>query len=183
MGNVYLFLADGFEEIEALTVVDVLRRAGLSVRTVGVGTLKPTGAHGIAVSADLSEADVDPDTMSAVVLPGGMPGTKNLEMSATVLRTLDLAVSRGLLVAAICAAPSILGHAGYLRDKRATCYPGFESALLGADVKSESVVECGQFITANGPGAAMAFAFAVLARLTDTQTAEKIKGAMQCQNR
>ena len=121
-----VFLADGFEEIEALATVDILRRAQLEVRTVGVGTPTPCGSHGLQVQADIAENDFRPADMSALVLPGGMPGTVHLEESPVVRRAIADAVERQLPIGAICAAPSILGHMGILRDKQAVCYPGFE---------------------------------------------------------
>ena len=109
-----VFLANGYEEIEALAVVDVLRRAGLDVQMIGVGSDAPVGAHGISVAVDANETDIDASALDAVVLPGGMPGTLNLEKSAVVQAAVSSAMERGAVVAAICAAPSILDHAGYL---------------------------------------------------------------------
>ena len=116
-----VFLADGFEEIEALATVDILRRAGLAVSTVGVATQNPTGAHNMQILADVPENELDITAVDAVVLPGGMPGTLNLEKSPVVQEAIRVAMEKNLPVAAICAAPSILGHAGYLNGKKATC--------------------------------------------------------------
>ena len=128
---IYVFLASGFEEIEALAVVDILRRAELEVQTVAVGVGEKTvrGAHGIPVVADVTEEQAKPEGLEMVVLPGGMPGTLNLEKSQTVQEFLQLASNNGLWIGAICAAPSILGHNGLADGKRVTCYPGFESQL------------------------------------------------------
>ena len=135
---VYVFLAEGFEEIEALTPVDLLRRAGAEVRTVGVGSKNITGAHGITVACDMSEDEASasikeaPEALEMTVLPGGMPGTLNLGKSETVSHFLDAAAKRGAYIGAICAAPSVLGAKGLLRGRRAVCYPGFEDKLTGA---------------------------------------------------
>ena len=139
-----VFLANGFEEIEALAAVDLLRRAGLDVVTVGVGTNKPVGAHNIPVTADITEEQLDFAALTAVVLPGGMPGTLNLEKSAVVQKALSVVAEKQLPIGAICAAPSILGHAGLLRGLHATCYPGFEEALNGAEYEEGGVVTDGE---------------------------------------
>ncbi|MBR7092778.1 MAG: DJ-1/PfpI family protein [Clostridia bacterium] len=176
-------LADGFEEIEALATVDVLRRAGLTVRTVGIGGEKITGSHGIEVTADCRE-DALPalDALQAVVLPGGMPGTKNLMDSPTVDALLRQAQARGALLCAICAAPSVLGQKGYLQGKKATCYPGFEKYLTGAQPLGEGymVVTDGRCITAKGAGVAIDFGLAIVQALLSTEKAEKLWSDMQC---
>lgn len=165
---VYVFLADGFEEVEAIAPVDILRRAGLEVKTVAVtssGKEKSVrGAHGITVNADL-DADAVKNDFDLIVLPGGMPGTHNLEKSAVVQKCIDNAVARGALIAAICAAPSILGHKGLLSGKKAVCYPGFEKDLEGAKIMSSMVCEDGRIITGNGPGAAFEFGYLLAERL------------------
>ena len=123
---IYVFLANGFEEIEALAVVDVLRRAELDVLTVGVGEDFVIGSHQIPVACDIAEKSLILDEKTeAIVLPGGMPGTLNLEKSETVQNAIDWATKNDKLVCAICAAPSILGHKGLLNGKSATCFPGF----------------------------------------------------------
>lgn len=175
-----VFLADGFEEIEALTVVDILRRADLNVCTVGVGKRLPTGAHGISVHTDVLESDFDISTLSCVVLPGGMPGTLNLQASTVVLDAVKYAVENTLPVAAICAAPSILGHGGYLNGRQATCYPGFENELTGAILSEKSVVTDGLFTTASGAGVSVDFALELVSRLTSSTTAKSIREAIQC---
>ena len=114
---VYVFLANGFEECEALAPVDILRRGGIKVSTVGVGGSEITGAHGIRVCCDTGENEIKESDMQAVILPGGMPGTINLEKSAAVQNALDYAAERGLIIGAICAAPSVLGHKGLLKGK------------------------------------------------------------------
>ena len=129
---IYVLLADGFEEIEALTPVDMLRRAGCEVRTVGIGKKTITGAHGIPVCADLVSDEATADGVRMVILPGGMPGTKHLAASAFVEETLARVSREGGYLAAICAAPTVLAKYGYLKGKRATCFPGFEKELSGA---------------------------------------------------
>ncbi len=175
-----VFLANGFEEIEALATVDILRRAGVDVVTVGVGSAMPIGAHGIAVCADIPEDELNFEDVDGVVLPGGMPGTTNLESSAVVQGAVAYAFERGLLTAAICAAPSILGHGGYLRGKKATCYPGFESELTNAIVCSAGVVTDGHIITASGAGVAVDFALELVRYLVSAEVAEAIRGGIQC---
>lgn len=174
-----VFLANGFEEIEALATVDILRRADLHVVTVGVGTAMPIGAHHIPVVTDLPETALTMDTLQAVILPGGMPGTVNLEASAIVRRAIDYAVAHDLPIGAICAAPSILGHAGYLWGKKATCYPGFETELRGA-VLCDGVVTDGNMTTACGAGVAVDFALELVRRLVSTEKAEEIRRGIQC---
>ncbi|MBE6767466.1 MAG: DJ-1/PfpI family protein [Ruminococcaceae bacterium] len=177
---IYVFLADGFEEVEALAPVDIMRRAGLSVQTVGIGGRTVTGAHGITVTADVTEETLTPDDIEAVVLPGGMPGTKNLEASGTVATVLEKAVQEGVLIAAICAAPSVLGHRGILRGKRATCYPGFESALEGAVLTDGGVVRDGNVLTACGAGVALEFGFQLVSALCSEEKADSLREAMRC---
>lgn len=177
---VYLFLADGFEEMEALVTVDMLRRAKVEVTTVGVGKLRIIGAHNICVTADVLDVQCDFSDMDAVILPGGMPGTLHLEQSFIVQRTLDTALQYDVLIAAICAAPSILGKRGMLRGKCATCFPEFEQFLDGADVITDSVVVDSHIITAKGAGVAIEFAYAIITALCGEECAKNVKEAMQC---
>lgn len=177
---VAVFLANGFEEIEALAVVDLLRRAELKVVTVGVGSAEPTGSHGITVKADIAEEAVNLQEVSAVVLPGGMPGTLNLEASKTVQAAIRFAFDNRLPVAAICAAPSILGHGGYLNGLHATCYPGFETELSGAVYEDTGVVTDGIVTTASGAGVAVDFALELVRRLVSVAVAEEIRRGIQC---
>ena len=175
-----VFLAQGFEEIEALSVVDVLRRAHLSVKMVGVGGRCVRGAHGIEVTADIIDQEWNAEALEAVVLPGGMPGTLHLEQSPVVQRAIDIAVERGLLLCAICAAPSILGHRKLLEGRRATCYPGFEKELGGVRAVEEPVVADGRFITARGAGVAVDFGLRIAAALASPEKAAAVGEAMQC---
>lgn len=178
---IYLFLADGFEEIEALAPLDILRRAGKDVRTVGVTGKTATGSHGIPVVCDVTVEDVDPDeTPEAVILPGGMPGTKHLDGSMFVCAFTKAVYKNGGLVCAICAAPSVLGHIGILAGKNATCFPGFEAELIGAELSSASVVRDGNVITAKGAGVALEFGFAITAALCGEVEAKRLASSMQC---
>ncbi len=176
---IYIFLAEGFEEIEALTPADCLRRAGRTVRTVGIGGSVITGSHGIAVQTDLTEDGVVlDDSLEMVILPGGMPGTRNLQKNPTVRRAIQFCAEQDRLIAAICAAPSILGEMGLLSGKTATCYPGFEPELTGCNAVAEPVCRDGNFITGRGPGAAMDFGLALVAALNGDAAAEKLAGQM-----
>lgn len=177
---IYVFLADGFEEIEALATLDVLRRAGYNVAAVGVGGLTVTGAHGITVTADISEKEVVTTALDAVVLPGGQPGTRNLEKSSVVVETVHYCAQNGKYIAAICAAPSILGHLGLLKGKRAICFPGFEQELTGAVLSDQHICIDGKIITAQGAGVAIPFALAIVSQLSGEKAAEKIRVSMQC---
>lgn len=175
----YLFLANGFEEIEALCPLDLLRRAGVQVTTVGVGGGEwITGAHGIEIRPDI------PDTMyrdakpEMVILPGGMPGAKNLDESATVKQALRAADRNGGYLAAICAAPMVLGHGGYLRGKKAVCFPGFESELTGATVGNTRVARDGRVVTAIGMGAALEFGLELVACLCGEEKARELAGTV-----
>lgn len=175
-----VFLANGFEEIEALATIDVLRRAKLNVVTVGVGGRLVRGLHGIVVTADIEDSKAAGDGLEAVVLPGGMPGTQNLEQSETVQHFLNIAEQRGLKICAICAAPSILGHRGMLHGRKAVCYPGYEKDLAGADVLDEAVVSDGPYITARGAGVAIEFGLNIVSALVSPELAAEIKEKMQC---
>lgn len=174
----YLFLADGFEVIEALTVVDLLRRADIPVRTVSItGKKEVTSSHSVTVTADILYSEADFDTASMLILPGGMPGTKNLEEYEPLMTRLDEWNGAGKNIAAICAAPSIFAHRGYLKGKDACSYPSFEEHLAagGAIVNRNEVTVCGHMITARGMGCAIPFGLAIVERLLDRQTAERMK--------
>lgn len=177
MAGVVMFFADGFEEIEGLTVVDVLRRAGVPVTTVSIkdGDALVDGSHGIRLYADELFQNVDFSRFDAVVLPGGLPGTTYLMEHEGVNRIIRQYAADGKLVAAICAAPGVLGEAGLLKGKKASVYPGFEGHLHGADYVKNEVVTDGNLITAPGMGKALEFSFAVLAYLKGADAAEKIK--------
>ncbi|HAN43969.1 MAG TPA: DJ-1 family protein [Ruminococcaceae bacterium] len=178
---VIVFIAEGFEEIEALSCVDILRRAKLEVLTVGIGSKTVTGSHKIAVECDACDKDELPKTgIDMIVLPGGMPGTKNLENSQTVHDYIKLAVKNDAWLAAICAAPSIFGHLGLLKGKRATCFPGFETELNGADF-TNAYVECdGKIITGKSAGAAFDFALKLVECLVSQDKANSLRASMVC---
>lgn len=177
---VYIFLSDGFEELEALAPVDILRRGGLEVKTVGVGAKTVCGAHKIQVVCDISEEEAITDGLEAIILPGGMPGTLNLEKSGCLQKFIDFAAENGLYIGAICAAPSILGHKGLLKGKKATCFPGFEKDLYGAEFCDIPVVTDGKITTAFGAGAAFDFAFRLLSEITgDKNSADALKKSMK----
>lgn len=178
---IYVFFADGFEEIEGLATVDVLRRNELEVITVGIGQSSVTGAHGITFLCDCSENEVSPnETVEAVVLPGGMPGTLNLENSEKVREFISYAAQNEKLLCAICAAPSILGHMGLLEGKKAVCFPGFEDELTGATLADAFVCRDGKIITAKGAGAAIDFATEIAAEFAGSKKAQAVKESMQC---
>lgn len=181
---IYVFLANGYEETEAIAAIDVLKRAGLSVTTVAVeGTpdYLITGSHGITVKADMLIDDmVIDDNISAVVLPGGMPGTVNLESTDKVLEAIRYCADNNKIIAAICAAPSILGHMGILAGKKATCFPGFERELESAVFTGGSVTCDGNIITADGAGSALKFGEAIAAKFVGGEVARSISDAMQC---
>lgn len=178
---VLVFLADGFEEIEALTPVDVLRRAGVEVLTVGVGGKEIRGAHNIMVKCDIADSELSGSLPECVILPGGMPGTLNLAGSKTVTDTVMKVYNNNGLVAAICAAPSVLGKLGILKGKNAICYPGFEDELTDAVLSRNSVCCDGNVITAKGPGVSLPFAFEILDYLSgDGKLSEEIGESMQC---
>ena len=180
---IYVFLANGFEEIEALAVVDVLRRAELDVLTVGVGEDLVIGSHQIPVAADISEKGlVLNDKVDAIVLPGGMPGTLNLEKSPVVQKAIDWAVENDKLICAICAAPSILGHKNLLDGKNVTCFPGFEEELFGATISKDFVVRDGNIITAKGMGSAIEFGLQIAEILTIPLEVKKIRASLQIYN-
>lgn len=180
---VYVFLADGFEEIEAIAPIDLLRRAGKTVLTVGVTGKTVMGAHNIPVNADITEAELTSmEDCEMIVLPGGMPGTLNEEKSETVQSAIDFCVQNGVPVGAICAAPSILGHKGVLEGRKAVCYPGFEKDLLGADAGTEDVVTDGIFTTARGAGVAVDFGLELIRVLCGEEASCKIRAAIICQD-
>ena len=173
-----VLLADGFEEIEALTPVDMLRRAGLEVLTVGITSKIAVGAHGISVICDKLPEEIDLDMISTVILPGGMPGSLNLDASAFTDEILKSVNARGGRIAAICAAPLVLGRRGLLEGKRATCYPGFENELVGATVTDESVITYGNITTARGMGVALDFSKELISLLVTKEKAEELSSAI-----
>lgn len=178
---VYIFLADGFEEMEALAPVDILRRAGVKAFTVGVGSEYITGAHGITVKTDLTvDSIVLNDELEMIVLPGGMPGTTNLEANPDVLAAVDFCADNNRYLAAICAAPSILGHKGLLSGRYAACFPGYEKELNGALLSARYVAVDGKYITAKGAGCSLEFGLKLVELLCSRDKAEKLESSLQC---
>ena len=181
---VYLFLADGFEEIEALTPLDMLRRAKVNVKTVGVTGKSVAGSHNITVNADISAADAQTlldagrDNTEMIILPGGMPGANNLNNSSVVDAYIRKSAASDAYLAAICAAPMILGVRGLLKGKNATCFPGFEKYLNGAVLSDKPSVIDGKVITACGIGAAFEFALDIVKVLKGDNTAADLASAV-----
>ena len=177
---IYVFFANGFEEVEALAPVDILRRAAHEVQMVGVGGKFVKGAHGITVACDIEAPQVSLANMEMAVLPGGMPGTLNLEKSEIVQIVAEYAIEKNIPLGAICAAPSILGHAGLLEGRKATCFPGFEQELTGAEVTGAPVEVDGKLITARGAGCAVDFALALVELLDGKGEATAMRKGLQC---
>jgi len=182
---IFEFLADGFEEIEALCPIDVIRRAGLEIKTVAVGgknDKKITGSHGICVNAELSLSDAvllsEKEKIDMIILPGGMPGAKNLDENPIVESFLNRAYTDGAYIASICAAPMIPGKRGMLRGRRAVCYPGFEEYLDGAILTGGRVEADGNMITACGMGAAVEFSLKLVELLKGEEAAKMIHAAI-----
>ena len=175
---IYMFIAEGFEEIEALCPLDLMRRAGLEVTTVGIGGTSVTGAHGITVTADVADKDFVCKSPDMIFLPGGMPGTLNLAASETVTDAIKTAIVRDAYIAAICAAPSILGDMGLLRGKRAVCYPGFEGRLTGAIIPDAKVVLDGKLLTAKGMGAALEMGLKIVEIFKGADAAKELCNAV-----
>lgn len=176
----YVFLADGFEETEALATLDVMRRAKLDVLTVGVTGEMVTSSHKVTVKADITPDKISLDNIEGVVLPGGMPGTLNLEKADCVINAVKYCYDNDKFVAAICAAPSILGHLGMLKGRKATCFPGFETELEGAEFTAAHTETDGNVITAKGAGCAVEFGHAIVSAALSKETADSVIEAMQC---
>jgi 4-methyl-5(b-hydroxyethyl)-thiazole monophosphate biosynthesis len=173
-------LATGFEETEAIAIIDVLRRAELEVVTAAIGPQQVVGAHGISVLADLTWEDLDETGITAMVLPGGMPGTTNLRDDSRVIALLQRLAGEGQLTAAICAAPLVLGAAGLLGEGREyTCYPGMAADLAQWGPRSEArVVASGTILTSQGPATAIEFGLAVVEALAGAATAQEVAEGM-----
>ena len=175
----YMFLADGFEETEALVTLDMMRRADIEVKTVGIGKNEITGTHNICVKADLSDCDISVECCEGIILPGGMPGTENLYSNETVISFLKHCSDKKLLIAAICAAPIILGRKGLLKDKKAVCFPGFEDELDGAYVVSCPCVRDDNIITAKGAGCVFEFSHQIIHYIKGEFVAESVIRTIQ----
>jgi 4-methyl-5(b-hydroxyethyl)-thiazole monophosphate biosynthesis len=175
MKKIGIFMADGCEEIEGLTVVDIVRRAGFEILTISImGKPEVTGSHNITFQTDAVSSEVNYDELDGIVLPGGMPGTLKLGEDETVNQVIKKFASEDKLVAAICAAPSVLGAAGILNERKATAHPGFEEKLTGAEVVYENVAVDGNVITSRGMGTAIDFALAIAEYFTDEETVAKV---------
>lgn len=179
MAKVYEFLATGFEDIEALIPLDIMRRAGVDFKTVSItGDLYVESAHGVSIKADMLIEDADMSDADLIMLPGGLPGATNLNAHNGVKKAIIEQNARGKMIGAICAAPMVLGGIGLLQGRRATCYPGFEKFLEGAEYTHELCTVDGNITTGEGPAAALPYAYTLLAVLTDRQTADQVAEGM-----
>ena len=177
----YMFFAEGFEEVEAIATLDVIRRAGIEIRSVGVDSLTVCGSHGISVVCDMKIDEItDYNDVEGIILPGGMPGTTNLCDCADVHKAIDICSQNKKLLCAICAAPLILGRKGLLEGKEAVCFPGFEDELKGATISNNFVCSDGNIITAKGMGSAINFGLAIVAAFKGQAAADKLKSTLQC---
>ena len=179
MAEAAVFLADGFEEVEAMAPIDILRRGGIEVTTVSImGRKEIHGSHGIDVCADALIEDTDLDQMDMLILPGGKLGTQNEEACEALKAKVKEFDAAGKYVAAICAAPTILGHLGIVNGRKATCYGGLEGELKGADTSTDPVVVDGHIITSRGMGTSVAFGLKLLEIFTDKESADKMAKAI-----
>lgn len=175
----YIFLAEGFEEIEAVTAIDTLRRAEIDIKAVSMSeSLEVKGSRNVVLKADILFDEKQLKDANMLILPGGMPGTKNLENDGRLAELLQKSAKENKYIAAICAAPMVLGKLGLLFGKEATCYPGFESYLEGAKVKDEKVVVDGKFITSRGPGVALDFSLKLVEILKGKELSDKLSKDM-----
>lgn len=179
MAKVYEFIANGSEEIEALTVVDVLRRAGVDIKTVSINATEDVEmSHGMTLKCDLTIADADFSDADMLLLPGGLPGAYNLNECQEVKDAIKKQYEAGKLVGAICAAPLILGELGILSGKKATCYPGFENQMTGADYTAEIYTVDGNVITGCGPAVTLPYSYAILEMLGEHEKADALREGM-----
>lgn len=177
---VYIFLADGFEDIEALSPVDMLRRSNIEVITVGIGSHIIKSSHGVPVITDILDSQIILDNkIDMIVLPGGMPGTKNLEKNKNVNKAIDFCIENNKYIAAICAAPSILGHKGLLNGKECTSFPEYRSELTGGIVEDKSVCVDKNIITSVGAGTCIQFGLKLVEILIGKENAEKLGEKIQ----
>lgn len=179
MKHAVMLFANGYEEVEALMTVDLLRRGGVDVRLASITEeMTVEGSHGIRVEMDTTLADTDLTAMDAILIPGGIPGTPNLAADEKVCQALKEMFRAGKIVGAICAAPSVLGACGILEGKKATCYPGFEDKLTGAEFVDEMVVADGNVVTSRGLGTSMEFGFKLLEILESKETSDRVREAI-----
>lgn len=177
---IYLFLADGFEICEAMAPYDILTRAGKEVITVGIGKKKIVCSHKITMITELEDSEIElSETLEGIILPGGMPGTLNLEKSEFIINAVKYCAENKKMLSAICAAPSILGHLNLLNGKNVTCFPGFEKELYGANLSKDLVVVDENMITAKGMGVATEFGLAICEYLCGKAVSEKISAQIQ----
>lgn len=179
MSKVYEFLATGFEDIEALIPLDIMRRGGVDFKTVSItGSKAVETSHGVTINADLLFEEADFADADLLMLPGGLPGATNLNEHTALKELLAEHAAKGKMVSAICAAPMVLGGLGLLKGRRATCYPGFEKYLEGAEYTHELYTRDGNITTGEGPAATLPYAYDLLAQLTDRQTADQVAEGM-----
>jgi protein deglycase len=178
MKKICIPLADGFEEIEAVTLIDVLRRAGFSVETCGLNSLQASGSHGITITADMTLDQALECAWDLIVIPGGMPGATNLRDDARIGKLLEKTAKAGGYVGAICAAPIVLAHFGFLKGRKATSYPGFGEQMPGAEYSNDCVVCDGNVITSRGPGTAMEFALTITEMFAGRLKADELRKQM-----
>ena len=178
---VYVFLANGFEETEAIAPIDMLRRARLDVKTVGIGGNEVTSSHGIPMKSDISDKEIElSDKLEMIVLPGGTVGTENLDKSPEVQSAIDYCYENNIHMAAICAAPSVYGKRGLLKGRKATAYPDYRRFLEGAEIAGENVATDGLFTTAAGAGVSVEFGLELVKVLKGKQLSDSIREAIQC---
>ncbi|OHD68989.1 MAG: hypothetical protein A2W19_07090 [Spirochaetes bacterium RBG_16_49_21] len=177
--HVVVPLAEGLEEIEAVTIIDVLRRADITVTAVYLQKNPVTGSHGIKLHADKSIDDISASDFDCIALPGGMPGSSNLKDDNRVIALVRELNAADKIIAAVCAAPIVLGQAGVLAGKRASCFPGYESLLTGAVLVPDPVVRDGRIITGRGPGCALPFALTLVELMSGKDAAADLKSRMQ----
>ena len=177
----YMFFADGFEEVEAVATLDVIRRAGIEITSVGLGSKSVKGSHNIEINCDTIDAEIAlNDSITGVILPGGMPGTTNLMKNEVVNSFIDYCAENKLLLSAICAAPMILGRKNLLEGCKAICFPGFEDQLLGAEISDDFVCTDKNIITAKGMGSAVNFGLEIVSYFLGKEKADSLNATLQC---
>ncbi len=176
---IYVFLANGFEDMEAIVSIDVLKRTGFDVKTVGIKEKKVVSSGNITMFTDITVNEIQTENIDAIVLPGGMPGTKHLNECKEVRDVVKYCFNNDILIGAICAAPMILGGMGLLKNKKACCFPGFEPFLEGASLSNDTVCRSENIITAKGPGIALDFAFSLVEALCGKKTVKNLMSEMQ----
>lgn len=175
----YMFFADGFEEVEAIATLDVIRRGGIEIKSVGVNGKEITGSHGITVVCDTVIGDLSFENLSGIILPGGMPGTTNLMEDSVVNDFIDYCSEKGLFICAICAAPMILGRKGLLEGKEAICFPGFEDELKGAIISDSFICKSSNIITAKGMGSAVNFGLEIVKAIKGDEFSDNLRATLQ----